>query len=183
MTPLELIETYPEALTIVKRNLALWRKYKREVMPLYDKCIDIGIDMWISSGVNDDIIKANIEDWHEFIMKRLPKGPKEIDGHIKRLQYLSSLYERVGKPIGTHEITERDIALAKEVPIPQYLPLTRSGFVSCPFHNEKTPSAKYYPDKNKIFCFGCQKSADAIDVVMQLYGLEFLAAVTFMIRK
>ena len=52
----------------------------------------------------------------------------------------------------------------------------RQGFVSCPFHNEKTASCKIYPQSNSFYCFGCGAGGDVIDFVRLLYGLDFRQA-------
>lgn len=50
----------------------------------------------------------------------------------------------------------------------------RNGFISCPFHSEKTASMKIYPDS--FYCFGCGKSGDIFDMEMQLAGCDFRTA-------
>ena len=50
------------------------------------------------------------------------------------------------------------------------------GFVSCPFHSEKTASCKIYPKSNSFYCFGCGAGGDVIDFVRLLYGLDFRQA-------
>ena len=49
----------------------------------------------------------------------------------------------------------------------------RQGFVSCPFHSERTASLKIYPKSNSFYCFGCGAGGDVIDFVRLLYGLGF----------
>ena len=51
-----------------------------------------------------------------------------------------------------------------------YGPPNRSGFVKCPFHNEKTPSCKIY--RQRFQCFGCGASGDVIDFVARLLNLS-----------
>lgn len=55
-------------------------------------------------------------------------------------------------------------------------PVNRTGFISCPFHGEKTPSCKIY--ETSFNCFGCGAGGDIIDFVRGLYSLDFKAAVT-----
>ena len=43
--------------------------------------------------------------------------------------------------------------------------VNRSGFTSCLFHNERTPSLKLYDDH--FHCFGCGKSGDVIALIAQ----------------
>jgi hypothetical protein len=52
---------------------------------------------------------------------------------------------------------------------------TRSGFICCPFHHEKTASLKLYESGWK--CFGCGKGGSVIDFVMELYEINFTQAV------
>ena len=54
----------------------------------------------------------------------------------------------------------------------------RGGFISCPFHSDKTPSLKIYIEPGRGWnCFGCGKGGSAIDFVMALFGLEFMGAI------
>ena len=49
------------------------------------------------------------------------------------------------------------------------LKINRAGMALCPFHAEKTPSAKIYPDG--FHCFGCGVHADVIGFTQRLFGL------------
>ena len=56
--------------------------------------------------------------------------------------------------------------------------MERGGYISCPFHMEKTPSLKIYDQPGKGFCcFGCGAAGSVIDFVMRLRGLTFRQAV------
>lgn len=50
------------------------------------------------------------------------------------------------------------------------LHIDRSGMTLCPFHNERTPSAKIYP--HNIYCFGCGTSADVIGFTQKIFRLS-----------
>lgn len=50
----------------------------------------------------------------------------------------------------------------------------RGGVVLCPFHNDKRPSAKLYPER--LHCFVCNQSWDAVSLIAQLHGLTPLDA-------
>lgn len=52
----------------------------------------------------------------------------------------------------------------------------RAGYICCPFHSERTPSLKLYPDGG-WHCFGCGKGGSSIDFVMALFDLDFRQAV------
>jgi DNA primase len=47
----------------------------------------------------------------------------------------------------------------------------------CPFHQEKSASFSISPQKQVWFCFGCQKSGDAITFIRELEHLDFVDAV------
>ncbi len=56
--------------------------------------------------------------------------------------------------------------------------------IACPFHSEEKPSARIYPDVNKVHCYGaCARSFDVIDVVMMKEGLSLPEAVKFLEDK
>ena len=46
----------------------------------------------------------------------------------------------------------------------------------CPFHNEKSPSFSVDPAKQFFHCFGCKKSGNAIDFVIERDRIEFKEA-------
>lgn len=56
----------------------------------------------------------------------------------------------------------------------------KSGYISCPFHSEKTASLKVRFDSNsnkdKFKCFGCGETGDAIDFIMKLKGIDYNGA-------
>jgi len=47
----------------------------------------------------------------------------------------------------------------------------------CPFHSEKSPSFSVNAEEGLYYCFGCQKSGDAITFVRETQGLDFIDAV------
>lgn len=51
----------------------------------------------------------------------------------------------------------------------------RRGFVSCPFHSEKTPSLSM--KKGKWKCFGCGEGGSVIDYVMKLFNINLSQAI------
>lgn len=51
--------------------------------------------------------------------------------------------------------------------------------ISCPFHEDKTPSAYIYEDK-RLHCFSCGYHGDQIDVAMRLHNYAFKEAVEYL---
>lgn len=76
-----------------------------------------------------------------------------------------------------------DIEKARSVPIYRYVRFNNSGFAPCLWHSEKTPSMKYYPDRNKVYCFGCNAHKDVIDVVMQKDVVDFNRAIKLILGE
>ena len=54
---------------------------------------------------------------------------------------------------------------------------TRKGFMCCPFHGEKAPSLKIYPENGGWHCFGCGRGGSVIDFVMEHENCDFKTAV------
>ncbi|WP_053957549.1 DNA primase [Inediibacterium massiliense] len=64
--------------------------------------------------------------------------------------------------------------------VSRYVPLKKSGSTYkglCPFHHEKTPSFVVSEEKQFYHCFGCGKSGDAIQFVMQMEHIDFIDAI------
>ena len=54
------------------------------------------------------------------------------------------------------------------------LELNRNKHISCPFHDDKTPSMKVYEDTNTVFCFSgnCSLGGQSLDVIELVQQLE-----------
>lgn len=65
--------------------------------------------------------------------------------------------------------------------IKSHVPLKKTGAHHltglCPFHNEKTPSFSVHAARQFYHCFGCGKSGDAIQFLIELEGLSFVEAI------
>jgi len=55
--------------------------------------------------------------------------------------------------------------------------LNGTGFIPCPWHDEKTPSMKVYDDH--VHCFGCGAHADNIAIVQQVKSYDFWQALNW----
>lgn len=131
----------------------------------------------ISSDIEDitykrrNIDRDGVED--EFLLYRL----EELLRFKKKLVKIKDINRET---INKNFITEDDIIKAREYPINSLLEFDRSGFTRCIFHDEDTPSMKYYSKTNTVHCFGCSKSHDSISIYMHQNNVDFINAVKSM---
>ena len=52
----------------------------------------------------------------------------------------------------------------------------KNNCVVCPFHGDKNPSLKIYPETNSFYCFGCGTGGSVIDFYMSLDDCDALTA-------
>ena len=70
--------------------------------------------------------------------------------------------------------------------IAEHTEIKRSGrqwMARCPLHGERTPSLSVAPEKGVYYCFGCQRSGDAITFVQEIEGLDFAGAVEMLAAR
>jgi DNA primase len=68
-----------------------------------------------------------------------------------------------------------DVERVKTYPISKLIEFKQKK-APCIWHNEKTPSMAYYPNTNTVYCFGCGKHGDVIDVFEQIHQVGFKEA-------
>lgn len=173
----ELIQIFsPEINKIVESKLA---EYKEALEILGIRLQEQINKLAIELADNKEAFEFESDAW--YVLNYEPYA-EHYEKTIKRLERLMSMIKRKKTP--TNEVTEEDIQLAKAVPIETLLEFNRAGFAHCLWHNEKTPSMKLYKSSNHVHCFGgCGKTADSIDVIMQIQNLDFLNAVRYLLGK
>jgi len=112
-----------------------------------------------------------IADKHERDAVMLPTifHDKYIEKHQEQAQ-------RATRPASSTHKSDK-VLRAKDYPMDNLIKFDRN-FACCPWHNEKSPSLKYYPKSNSAYCFGaCGKTYDSIDAYQLVHGVGFLDAV------
>jgi len=67
-----------------------------------------------------------------------------------------------------------DVQMVKDnLDINLVVTLNAGGFGSCPFHKDKSPSMKWYPQTKTLHCFSCGWHGDVISFIMKRDGLTF----------
>lgn len=59
----------------------------------------------------------------------------------------------------------------------------RQWMARCPLHGERTPSLSVSAEKGVYYCFGCQRSGDAITFVQEIDNLGFVEAVEVLANR
>lgn len=80
------------------------------------------------------------------------------------------------KRIYADRITDEDIARAKDYPVDQLITFTKGKALAfC--HPDKTPSLSHNRAKNFCHCFVCNKTFNAIDILIYRDNMPFIQAV------
>lgn len=95
----------------------------------------------------------------------------------ERISYFNKILKR--------KVTQPTFSIddIKQIPITNYIDFNRAGFSRCIWHNEKTASMKYDHRRNRVYCFGCNRHGDVIDVVQELYNLQAVGDAIRFLKK
>ena len=77
---------------------------------------------------------------------------------------------------------EANVEKARQFPITDLVHFNTAGFAKCLFHNDRSPSMKFYPNTNTVHCFSGCGSHDAIDIYQKLNDCDFNTALKFLSR-
>jgi DNA primase len=70
--------------------------------------------------------------------------------------------------------------------VSEYINLKKSGknYIGlCPFHPDKNPSFSFDPERGLFHCFGCGKSGNLIQFIMEIEGITFIDALKKLSQK
>lgn len=113
----------------------------------------------------------NLWFWEEAI-EAITMPRSDAQERVDRYTYLLRCFEDERERKDAYSLDR-----AKSFPIVQLLEFNHQGFARCIWHDEKTPSMKYYPAQNRVYCFSCNAHGDAVDVYMKMRGYSFKEAV------
>lgn len=141
----------------------------------------------MESALDDLLFEDNLTNFYVRLGVILSLYPKEIESMQNRLNSLKLIDRmhkeneliKAGHTFPDNYLTQSQIETARQFPIEQYLYSAGITIIKnkihCLFHDEKTPSMHVYPDK--VHCFGCDATADVIDLVMKIENKSFKEAV------
>ena len=134
----------------------------RELSPIYMHLLKFDVPRY-----------TNFDRW--LARQCLPDWAK---AHFKTIEHIN----RIRGIKLNEENSDLDIEVARNVPIKTLYPFQFKGKnVSCPLHNDRSPSAsiKY----NRLVCFSCGFKGDAIALFMRLNNVKFREAVIALTGK
>lgn len=153
------LKYFPEAKSVVKKLLKEAKSERGEILSphvIKNSC---------AKHLSDIEERERTEEFFITLLIALPL--KKIDQKIKKYERML-LHTELGKDLSLEK--------AKETLITSLIDFNHAGFAHCLWHKEKTPSLKYYPKENKVYCFSCNKGGDAVDVIMAERGYTFREA-------
>src|SRR4029077_2395980 len=110
---------------------------------------------------------------------------KDVSWETLIIDYILLLLEeqkkKTKKNNNSTSITD-ELEKAKLVLIPSLLEFNKAGFARCLWHNDADPSLHYIKESNRVYCFGCNKSGDVIDVYQELNECSMKEAIKALIK-
>lgn len=174
----ELIKIFPEARNILEDNLLKLKLDLEELKTSGKEKLERRLsEMYLDPIVKDK--KTSGELACEFYSAHI----ESIEKEIRNIEYRLSVWPGSRKKAGSNKITQEDIEQAKKFPITDFVKPNSSGFIKCPFHNERTGSFKVYKEQNRFHCYGCAVGGDVVDFVMKQFDLAFIEAVRMLIKR
>jgi len=131
--------------------------------------------------ISEELKKTNreIEDWMERKRNKTSYiAPYEIERCLEKKRKLQARL-KIKIPKGPN----KDIELAKQVPITNFAEFNGAGFTKCLWHEEKTASLHLLPTQNAVWCFSCCKRFDVIDYVMAYQKIDFNHALKYILGQ
>lgn len=174
-TQREILDAFPDAITHAKRNIKILKDRLFQIEKHTANLVDIFLEIIYSNNETvGEERESNIRHVVWYFNDRIVNPIK------KQIRFLESIIRCKEAPFDTRDaLMQSQVTNAKEKRIENYFKVNQAGFMSCPFHNEKTASCKVYKD-NRYHCFGCGADGDIIDLVMKDQGLEFRQAIKYL---
>lgn len=176
LTAREILDTFmPDCLPVIKKNITLLKKKKKEVHEVCSPILDLALEgIYMDKNLYEmarEKLWVPLSQWYFYDRHIDP-----IDDKIKELEQLlkMSQIQQIDNPKA-----HLDLDRAKQYPLTNLVKVNHAGFAKCIFHNEKTASMKIYKD-NRFHCFSCNADGDVIDFIQKRDGVDFKTAVTIL---
>lgn len=117
--------------------------------------------------------EESMEDWE--------LTSKKTIALLKEYNFLNEYGGEV--KIGKDTITQKDIDMARTVPISSLDTFNKGNFMRSFYSRDRSASLQYYPETNTYFCRSTNQGGDVIKFMMDRDGLDFLKVVKFLSKK
>lgn len=163
-----------ESIACLKKEIASRERFRDGVINSVRKTVSDQDDQEIAIAVRLLAI-GEPYGWEDDMDKYMPQSSiaslkKELASKQLNLDMLT------GKASNIDTSWRDKMKRAKQFPIENMIKVNSAGFAKCLWHKEATASMKLYRT-NSVHCFGCKKTADAIDVAVRVYSIDFKDAV------
>ncbi|MCX9085520.1 MAG: CHC2 zinc finger domain-containing protein [Candidatus Methanoperedens sp.] len=135
--------------------------------PRYDFDLDIIIKDNIR--INDRVVPGLLKNLEDVVVERRKEEGEERESRAVQMRRAPAA-EKNGR-----FVSKEEIQMAKSYPISRIL--GNKKLVFCPLHKDDVPSLSINHQKNLWRCFGCGRSGNVIQLVMEMEGICFMAAV------
>lgn|SRR3990167_374187 len=125
----------------------------------------------------EDLLKEKAKIYYTFKLQHNPLNELSLERAERELKKAKMDYDYHTK---FNKSEELNVEQAKQRPLTDFIQFNKANFAPCPFHNEKEPSFKYYPETNTFNCFGGCGGGDVITFIMKRENLNFIQAVKFL---
>lgn len=178
LSPTELLETFPDAIPVIRENLKACRQKLQTEAPALER---LYYDSYYGLHSDKTLDEKTRNFWAYLFKELFFVGPlNKLRARIKEYERLLTIHRWQKNGGLQNGISGQDIARAKSHPLSNFIKIERSGFAFCPFHEERTPSFKVWKN-NRWWCFGeCQAGGDSIDFIMKLRNISFRDAVNML---
>lgn len=155
------------------------KSFKLEMKDLRIRWIDWrmrNLDVEIKDAYNNYKLmkKEKIPHWLCLAILESLREVYELEKEYSKLKFEKKVLE----DNDSIEKEKLDIAMIKEgVDISLIVNINPQGFCHCPFHIDKTPSMKWYPENKQFHCFSCGWHGDVIAFIMKRDNVSFLEAI------
>jgi CHC2 zinc finger len=135
--------------------------------PRYD--VDLDIIIKDNIRINDRVVPSLLKKLEDVVVERRKEEEEERETRAEQMRRAPAA-EKNGSFVSKEEIHR-----AKSYPISRILGSKKLVF--CPLHKDDVPSLSINHQKNLWRCFGCRRSGNVIQLVMEMEGISFTTAV------
>ena len=132
---------------------------------------DFDLDIIIKDNIriNDKVVPGLIKKLEDVVVERRKEEEEEKEAMAVQMRRKPAS-EKNGR-----FVSKEEIQMVKSYPISRIL--SSKKLVFCPLHKDDVPSLSINHQKNLWSCFGCGRSGNVIQLVMEMEGIGFMAAV------